>query len=84
MLHVNVIPNWRQSKFGSICSKNNLGWVVSLIQIFLYDETHQILTIVTRLGVLLHILKLFKACGNNYLAQIATIFRQFLYRYQNL
>ena len=33
---------------------------------------------VTRLGDLLHFRQLFKACGNNYFAQIAHIFRQFL------
>ena len=33
---------------------------------------------VTRLGDLLHYGQLFKASGNNYFAQIAHIFRQFL------
>ena len=33
---------------------------------------------VTRLGDLLHFGQLFKAYGNNYFAQIAHIFRQFL------
>ena len=33
---------------------------------------------VTRLKDLLHFGQLFKACGNNYFAQIAHIFRQFL------
>ena len=35
-------------------------------------------TSVTRLGDLLYFGQLFKACGNNYFAQIANIFRQFL------
>ena len=39
---------------------------------------------VTRLGDLLHFGKLFRACGNNYLAQITYIFRQFLLRCKNL
>ena len=39
---------------------------------------------VTRLGDLLHLGQLFKACGNNYFVQIAHIFRQFLKRCQNL
>ena len=33
---------------------------------------------VNRLGDLLHFGQLFKACGNNYFAQITLIFRQFL------
>ena len=33
---------------------------------------------VTRLGDLLHFGRLFKACGNNYFAKIAHIFRRFL------
>ena len=32
---------------------------------------------VTRLGNLLHFGQLFKACGDNYFAQMAHIFRQF-------
>ena len=34
-------------------------------------------TSVTRFGNLFHFEQLFKACGNNYFAQIAHIFRQF-------
>ena len=37
----------------------------------------KILTSVTRLGDLLHFGQLLKACGNNYFAQIAQIFRNF-------
>ena len=39
---------------------------------------------VTILGHLLHFDQLYKVCGNNYLAQIAHILRQFLYRCKNL
>ena len=35
-------------------------------------------TSATRLGDLLHFGQLFKACGNNYFARIAHIYRQFL------
>ena len=38
---------------------------------------------VTRLGDLLLFVQLFKACGNNYFALIAPIFRQFLKSCQN-
>ena len=36
-----------------------------------------VVTIVTRLGDLLHFGQLFKACGNNHFAKIAHIFREF-------
>ena len=36
------------------------------------------ITSVTRLGDLLHFGQLFKACGNNYFAQIVHIFKDFL------
>ena len=39
---------------------------------------------VTRLVDLLHFGQLFKACGNNYFAQLALIIRQFSYRFQNI
>ena len=45
------------------------------INIRFYDCTS---TSVTRLGILLHFGQLFKACGNNYFAEIAHILRQFL------
>ena len=35
-------------------------------------------TSVTRLGNLMHFVQLFQACGDNYFAQIAHIFRQFV------
>ena len=41
-------------------------------------------TSVIRLGDFMHFGQLFKACWYNYFAQIANIFRQFLYRCQNL
>ena len=43
-----------------------------------------VLISVTRLGDLLHFGQLFKACGNNHFTQIAHIFRDFLWRCQNL
>ena len=39
---------------------------------------------ITKLGNFLHFRQLFKACGNNYFAQIAQIFRQYFLRFQNL
>ena len=52
------------------------NWIVPLM-IF-------VTTSVTRLGNLFHFVQLFKACGNNYFAQISHIFRQFLLSYWNI
>ena len=45
--------------------------------LFLSQQT-MVMTSVTKLGDLLHFGQLYKACGNNYFAQIALIFRDFL------
>ena len=59
-----------------MCHTANFG-IITLspirVQLILLVATN-----VTRLGDLLHFGKLFKACLNNYFAQIAQIFRQFL------
>ena len=62
-----------QSKYTNLWCRF-VSWRNKLPQFFTLLE----MTSVTRLGDLLHIGQLYKANGNNYLAQIAHIVRQFV------